>query len=84
MSPDFVITCLRSLGNSRDHPSMMESADWIISAESSLAAILGEMDIANAAHLRALIKYANDENEVPSSANSRQSKSSRVLGAGIC
>lgn len=84
MSPNFVMICLRSLGSKRDHPSMMESADWIISAESSLAAILGEIDIANAAHLRALIKYANDENEVPSSANSRKSKSSRVFGLGIC
>lgn len=35
---------------------MMESADWIISAESSLAAIFGEIEIANAAHLTALIK----------------------------
>lgn len=83
MSPLLVMTCLRSLGNNNDHPSMMESADWIISAESSLAAILGEMDIANAAHLTALIKYAKEENDVPSAANSRQSKSSRVLGMGI-
>lgn len=56
ISPAFVMTCLRCLGNSRDHPSMMESADWIISAESSLAAIFGEIEIANAAHLTALIK----------------------------
>ena len=63
---------------------MMESADWITSAESSLAAILGEIDIANAAHLTALIKYANDENDVPSAANSRQSKSAKVFGTGIC
>lgn len=84
ISPVFVMTCLRSFGNNSDHPSIMESADWIISAESSLAAILGDMDIARAAHLTALIRYANDENEVPSAANSRQSKSSRVVGTGIC
>lgn len=82
MSPFLVMTGRRSLGNSNDHPSMMESADWIISAESSLAKIFGEMDIANAAHLTALIKYAKEENDVPSAANSRQSKSARVLGTG--
>lgn len=63
---------------------MMEPADWIMSAESSLAAILGEIDIANAAHFMAPIKYANDENDMSSAVNSRQSKSSRDFGSGIC
>lgn len=83
MSPPFVMTCLRSLGSKRDHPSMMESADWIMSVESSLAAIFGEMDIAKAAHFTAPIRYAKDEKDTPSAANSRQSKSARVVGIGI-
>lgn len=55
-----------------------------MSVESSLAATLGEMDIANAAHFMAPIKYANDENDMSSAANSRESKSARVFGTGIC
>lgn len=77
MSPAFDMTCLRSWASSRGQPSTIESADWIIATESSLATVFGAIDIASAANLRAPIKYANDENEVPSAANSRQPKSAK-------
>lgn len=46
-------------------------------------AVLGAVDMARASHRTAPIRYAKDENAVFSGANSRVSKSCRVLGSGI-
>jgi hypothetical protein len=51
----------RSVGNKSSHPVRIESAFCMIAIESSLFVICGTVDIANAAHRTAPMRYAKDE-----------------------